>query len=229
MVGASESEVASEHAESDDPVEVESDGDECVEEPAAVGERPCWVGCGDEIGTINISAGAKAGCFIGPNCYAALRGFKLQCKEAGCLKQMNQMKKKDPDNFKKRLLTMRIVDKNMLECGGVGCSNKDEQTKVMDMFIKSTLTYTTVMEVEQIVWLLKHQYKARMVYTEGLAANLVDAEKLWSEGLGNPDICRRGEGDNVRLAVLGIPSTDHHAGTTMVSHHKIYIEKHTHI
>jgi hypothetical protein len=182
---------------------------------------PCWANCATEEGTVNISTGSKLGCFLGPQCYAAFRGFRAHCKQAKCLPQMNTFKRKHPEAFKKRIIGLRILDADSLVQGNPGCATYDERRGKMSEFVDETHSFSTVQNKDEVFWLLKHEYIAHLKFFKNFPNDQAALDQ-WKVDHANVDVLRRGEGENVRLAVYGIPKTQGLNGTTQAPRCNLY-------
>ena len=191
-------------------------GDRKEPPPEGGNGRPCWAACGCNNATVNISAGSKLGTWLDVTCYAAWRAWKLQMSTLQLMKVMTDLKRRDPDLYKKKIRSLRIVGESDIAAGADGVSSKADQEDLLQFFVERTKNVVSVRDDDTVLWCTHRQYLAHAKRVENFP-NDVAANVAWLADKADPDVQKTGEGANLRIAVLGVPKTVGSKGITAVS------------
>lgn len=162
---------------------------------------PCWFGCGPEFHESQMRNIGNARCKLLAcrPCHNASLSLRRQCLATSdeCFRAVTELRRADPEQYKKRVVAMRIRGPD--DIGGSGVSDARERRATARSYLDTTTSYLKVEDQTSVRWLSRRQYIAHMKYVEGLTQ--AQAAARWDADKANPDIERRGNGDTLTLAV----------------------------
>ena len=135
-------------------------------------------------------------------CNNARKAIEWMANKAsdGQLKQiLDEMKKNDPEAWKAKVRAVRVRDP--AEPAGLsGLDNISARKSAISAFCQTLRQIVGITEEVPVIWLKRNQFISHMANVENVKDEK-EADKVWLEHVRNRDIQRRGEGDNLQLAV----------------------------
>ncbi len=173
--------------------------------PAQVGPTAlCYFECGPRYAISQLTNMGNARCvrWVCNPCNNARKAIECAAKkDAAFRKQISDMRTNNPVEWKAKVRALRIRP----DAGSEGVESRFDRRAAVAHFAQSMRQFLCVRDDIPLLWLSRPRFLCHQKNVEGLTDD--EAKTRWTQALQDPDVAKRGQGEQAEVAVRGIPQT----------------------